>query len=341
MKLSVLDQSPIRVGATAADALHESVALAVAADGLGYHRYWVAEHHGSGGLAGSAPEILIGQIASATTRLRVGSGGVMMNHYSALKVAETFRVLDAFHPGRIDLGLGRAPGSDQITAVALSPAYQPISIEHYPRQIRDLLDFLHGSVPGDHPFARIKVIPDGATVPEVWLLGSSDQSGILAGFLGQPFSFAHFINGEGGTEVMEAYRRNFRPSPQLAAPKGSIGVHVVCAETMEEADRQAKPRDLWRVRADYGNRGSIPTLEEALAHDYAPHEIERIAFNRKRQVIGDPAFVRARLEAMAAEYGVDEVVVVTITGSWEARLRSYELLAAAFDLPAAAVRGAA
>ncbi|MFN4087966.1 MAG: LLM class flavin-dependent oxidoreductase [Alphaproteobacteria bacterium] len=337
MKLSILDQSPIRSGATAAEALRETVALAEAADALGYHRYWVAEHHGSGGLAGSAPEILIGQIAARTRRLRVGSGGVMLNHYSALKVAETFRVLDAFHPGRIDLGLGRAPGSDRITALALAPTYTPVPIEHYPRQIRDLIDFLYATVPGDHPFARVDVVPDGETrtgrtVPEIWLLGSSDQSGILAGFLGQPFSFAHFITGEGGPAVMESYRRNFRPSPQLAEPKGSIGVHVVCANTAEEADLQAKPRDLWRVRADYGARGPVPTVEEALAHDYGFHEIERIALNRQRQVIGDPVRVKARLEELAGLYGVEEIVVLTITGNWQARLRSYELLAEAFGL---------
>jgi luciferase family oxidoreductase group 1 len=330
--LSVLDQSPIRAGGTPAQAIRESVELARAAERLGYRRYWVAEHHASEGLAGTAPEVLVARIAAATSSMRVGSGGVMLSHYSPLKVAETFRVLEALYPGRIDLGIGRAPGSDYLTMRALQHGPGALGVEYFPSQVNDLLGYLHGGLPADHPFARVSAQPRGETDPEVWLLGSSDQSALLAAYLGCAFSFAHFITDEGGTAVMRQYRELFRPSPWLAAAAGSIGVFVLCAETDAAAERLARSRDLWRLRLDQGDLGPIPSVEEAEAYAYSEAERRRIALNRRRMVVGSPERAKAALLALADAYDVDELVVVSICHDFEARLRSYELIAQAFGL---------
>lgn len=334
MILSILDQSPVRQGGSAADALRETVLLAQAAERLGYHRYWLAEHHATEGLAGSAPEIMVARVAAATSTIRVGSGGVMLSHYSPLKVAETFRVLETLYPGRIDLGVGRAPGSDQLTMRALQAGPGALSVEYFPSQVRDLIGYIGDGLPAEHPFARIRATPEPASRPELWLLGSSDQSAMVAAYLGTAFSFAHFISGEGGPSVMEMYRREFRPSPRLASPLGSIGVFVLCAETQEQAERLARSRDLWRLRLDQGHLGPVPSIEEAEAHPYSREERLRIAVNRRRMAIGSPTVVRQRLTELAASFGVEEVVVVSICYDFAARLRSYELLAQAFELRA-------
>jgi luciferase family oxidoreductase group 1 len=333
MKLSVLDQSPIRQGGTPAQAVAETLKLARAADRLGYSRYWLAEHHSSEGLAGTVPEILIARIAAETSNIRVGSGGVMLSHYAPLKVAETFRMLETLYPGRIDLGIGRAPGSDQRTASALQHGPGALGIEHFPSQIGELMAFLADALPATHPFAGVRAMPTGDSVPEFWLLGSSDQSAAYAAYFGCAFSFAHFINDEGGAAVMEAYRRHFRPSATLAAPHGSIGVFVLCAETEATAEDLASSRDLWRLRLDQGILGPIPPVEEALAYCYGEQELARVAYNRRRQVVGTPDQVKARLLDLAATYGVEEVVVVSICYDFAARLHSYKLLAEAFALP--------
>jgi luciferase family oxidoreductase group 1 len=337
MILSVLDQSPVRAGGTAADAFGETIALAQAAERWGYHRYWLAEHHATEGLAGAAPEIMVARVAAATAAMRVGSGGVMLSHYSPLKVAEQFRVLETLYPGRIDLGIGRAPGSDQITARALQAGPGAIGAEYFPSQVQDLLGYLGGGLPADHPFARIRVTPEPASSPEVWLLGSSDQSALVAAYLGCAFSFAHFITDQGGIEVMAAYRDRFRPSARLEAPLGSIGVFVLCADTEAEAERLAQSRDLWRLRLDQGYLGPVPSIEEAEAHPYSREERLRIAVNRRRMVIGAPEQVKARMFELARRYGVEEIVAVTICHGFAPRLRSYELLAQAFELTPRAV----
>jgi luciferase family oxidoreductase group 1 len=334
--LSVLDQSPVRAGGTPAQAIAETLELARLADKLGYRRYWLAEHHNTAGLAGTAPEILITRIAAATSQIRVGSGGVMLSHYSALKVAEQFRVLETLYPGRIDLGIGRAPGSDQRTAMALQHGPGALTIEQFPDQISDLIGYLNGPLPADQPFASIKAMPTGPSAPDLWLLGSSDASATYAAHFGCAFSFAHFINDQGGPEVMQAYRESFEPSAHLAKPQGSIGVFVLCAETEVEADRLASSRDLWRLRLDLGIIGPIPSVEEALSHPYSDIERRRIAFNRRRQIIGTPEQVKAQLLALGEAYGVDEFVVVSICYDFAARKRSYELLAEAFGLQAQA-----
>jgi luciferase family oxidoreductase group 1 len=330
-RLSVLDQSPVRSGGTPADAIRETLALAEACDRLGYTRYWLAEHHSTAALAGSAPEVLIGQVAARTSRIRVGSGGVMLQHYSPLKVAESFRVLETLFPGRIDLGLGRAPGSDQLAARALAGPGGG-SPEFFPQQVSDLLAWLGGNPPPEHPFARVRAMPTGDSVPEVWLLGSSNQSAALAAHFGTGFSFAHFINADGGAEVTRAYVREFKPSPLLAEPRASVAAFVVCAEIEAEAERLATSRDLFIARLYTGRGGRYPTAAEAAAHPYTPWEQQIVQQARRRRVAGTPAQCRERLETLAREYGVDEIVVVTITESTATRLRSYELLAEAFGL---------
>jgi luciferase family oxidoreductase group 1 len=331
LRLSALDQSPVRSTGTPADAIRETLELARAADRLGYHRYWLAEHHSTPALAGPSPEVLIPQVAAATSGIRVGSGGVMLQHYSALKVAEQFRVLETLHPGRIDLGIGRAPGSDQLTARALAgPA--GVGVDDFVGKVADVLGFLHGDLPPEHPYGSVLAMPTGPTAPEVWLLGSSDQSGALAAHFGLGFAFAHFINADGGAEVTRAYARGFKPSPLLAEPRASVAVFVVCAPTEEEAVRLAQSRDLFIVRLYTGRSSRYPSVAEAEGYSYSPREWMIVEHARRRRVVGTPAQCRARLEALAGEYGVDEVVVVTITETWETRLRSYVLLAEVFEL---------
>jgi luciferase family oxidoreductase group 1 len=329
LRLGVLDQSPVRSGGNPADAVHETLDLAEACDRLGYSRYWLAEHHSTPGLAGSSPEVLIGQVAARTSRIRVGSGGVMLQHYSPLKVAESFRVLETLFPGRIDLGIGRAPGSDQLTARALREDAGP---EYFPQQVADLLGFLHGALPEGHPFAPVIAMPTGPTAPELWLLGSSDQSAALAAHFGTGFSFAHFINDEGGAEVTRAYRQQFRPSAFMDAPRASAAVFVVCADTEAEARRLAKSRELFIVRLYTGRLGRYPSVEEAEAHPYTARELAILRHAQRRTVAGAPEQVRERLGALAAEYQADELIIVSITHDPKARRRSYELLAKVFGL---------
>src|SRR5262245_15811148 len=311
LRLSVLDQSPVRSAATPADASRYPLALARVADPLGYHRYWLAEHHSTPALAGAAPEVLIPQVAAVTTGIRVGSGGVMLQHYSALKVAEAFRVLETLYPGRIDLGIGRAPGSDQLTARALAPMGP--GIEDFPQKIADVLDWLQGDVPPEHPHGGVIAMPSGSSAPEVWLLGSSDQSAAMAAHFGTGFSFAHFINADGGGEVTRAYTRAFKPSVAMPGPRASVAAFVVCAPAEEEATRLAQSRDLFIVRLYTGRSGRYPSVAEAEAYQYSLREQMIVDHARRRRIAGTPAQCRARVEALAAEYGVDEVVIVCIT----------------------------
>ena len=330
--LSVLDQSPIRSGATPALAVEETLRLATAAEALGYRRYWVAEHHSSNGLAGSSPEILIGRIAAETSTIRVGAGGVMLSHYSPLKVAENFRMLETLYPGRIDLGIGRAPGSDPLTDRALQAGPGAAGPQHFPAQMNDLLGYLHGGLADDHPFAHVRAMPEGPTAPDVWLLGSTDQSAALAAHFGCAFSFAYFINPDGGDQVMAAYREHYRPSPQCAAPRGSIAAFVLCADSEAEAERLMKSRDLWQLRQRRGITAPVPTVADAEAHCYTPQDLAIIENNRRRAIVGAPEQVRDRMCELADLYGVDEIVVVTICPDFEARIKSYELLAEVFGI---------
>lgn len=332
--LGVLDQSPIRAGATPANAVRESVELARLCDALGYARYWLAEHHNSRGLAGTAPEILIAHIAAATSGIRVGSGGVMLNHYSPLKVAETFRMLEALYPGRIDLGMGRAPGSDAKTAVALQLSADAPGSDSFAPKLATLMAFLQGGFPDGHPFAGIRAQPESANLPDLWLLGSSDYSAAYAAHLGLPFSFAQFIVGHGGEAVLAAYRRNYKPSARWPKPFASLAVFVLCADTEDEAARLAASRKLWLLNFFLGREGPFPSPEDALAYPYSARDEELIRRSGRRNVIGTPGRVRAELEQMAEDYGADEIVAVSICHDFQARLRSYALLAQEFELPA-------
>jgi luciferase family oxidoreductase group 1 len=328
MRLSVLDQSPISEGSTGAQALQNTIDLARLADRLGYHRYWVAEHHGGPMLAGPSPEALIGPIASATERLRVGSGGVMLPHYSPLKVAETFSLLAGLFPGRIDLALGRAPGTDGRTMVALQRDRRQAAPDDFDQQLAELLGYLDDNLPPDFPFARLaKVLPGLPEKPEPWLLGSSPQSAIWAGQLGLPYAFADFINPE-GAEIADLYRRRFVPSPSLESPRLAVGVWAIAAPSDEEAERLAASSRMAMTLLRQGRLIPVPPVERALRFLAQ----ENVTPHRRRAVLGAPATVRAGIEEVAAQYGAEEAIVVTITYEHEARRRSYELIADAFEL---------
>ncbi|MCZ2109999.1 MAG: LLM class flavin-dependent oxidoreductase [Dehalococcoidia bacterium] len=332
MNLGILDQSPIRRGGTATQAISETLELAEFADRLGYSRYWLSEHHASGGLASATPEILIGEIASRTKRIRVGSGGVMLTHYSPLKVAETFRMLEVLHPGRIDLGVGRAPGSDTRTARALAHGPGQLPLEAYPDQLADLWGFLTDGLPPDHRFAGITAIPHVPTTRELWVLGSSDAGAMYAAELGWRFCYAHFINPLNGLEAMDAYRERFVPGPVIETPHAGLAVSAVAADTKEEAERLSWSRWAWRIAGQRGGAAGIPTPEDAMAFPYTPSERDYLEYTRSQAVFGTGTEVRERLLDMAAEYRADELVIVTITHDFQARKRSYELLAEAFNL---------
>ena len=334
--LGVLDQSPIREGGTAAEAIEETLRLAQATERLGYSRYWLAEHHNSSGLACAAPEVLIPRVASVTSRIRVGSGGVMLPHYSSLKVAEQFRMLETMFPGRIDLGLGRASGADGRTTEALAQGPGMPNVERYPHQVADLLRLLRDELPEGHPLTGIHAQPLGPTVPMPWLLGSSLDSASTAAEQGLPFSFAHFIHDQWAGEAITLYRRLFRPSQWLDEPAVNVGVNAICAETDEEAERLAMTRALWILRLRQGQRrGGLPPPDDPEAERLSQPEIDFIEYQKQRALVGGPERLRERLGALADELEVDEFVILTITYHFADRLRSYELLAETFGLSGA------
>lgn len=330
LPLSVLDLSPVSSGVPAARALHNSLDLARLADRLGYIRYWVAEHHSIPSIASSAPEIMIGQIAAATTRIRVGSGGVMLPNHAPLMVAERFKVLEALFPGRIDLGLGRAPGSDPATSYMLR-ARQGISPEDdFLDRFNELMLLETRGFPEGHPFHKVWAMPAEVTLPPIFLLGSSDYSAQLAGRIGAAFSFAHHFATFDATEAMRLYRDNFQPSVSHEKPHAILATHVVCADTDEEAERLALTVSLNFVRRAKGEHLPLASPEEAAAYDYTPADRAHIAKSRTRVAVGSPATVRARLEPLIAATKADELMVTTMVFDHDARKRSYELLAEAF-----------
>ncbi len=332
MRLSVLDQSPISEGSTGVDALRNTLDLARLTDVLGYHRYWVAEHHGGPMLAGGSPEALIGPIASATDRIRVGSGGVMLPHYSPLKVAETFTILAALFPGRIDLGLGRASGTDPMTTFALQRDRRQASPDDFPQQLAELLAYFDDSLPEDHPFHRLAaMLPGLPELPVPWLLGSSPQSAIWAGDLGLPYAFADFIN-PGGGELAKLYRERFAAAGHAQGSRTAVAGWVLCADTDEEAQHLAASSRMTLRLLRQGQLIKVPPPETALRYLEREGKATTGQLPGRRAIIGAPETVRAGLEDLAAEYGAEEVIVVTITYDHGARRRSYELLADAMDL---------
>ena len=331
MRISVLDQSTASAGRGQDAAIRESIDLARHCDALGYHRYWVSEHHNSDSIVGTAPEVLMAAIAATTSRIRVGSAGVMLPHYATLKVAEQFRVLEAIAPGRIDLGLGRAPGSDRLTAMALNP--DPQSAENFPIQVQELGLWLRGEpLPPGHPFRPIRAHPQGPTTPEIWILGSSDYGAQLAAHFGLPYAYAYFFtDGRGTEEALALYRRNYQPSERHPQPMATICVWALAAETEAEARRLLMTREHWRVGFEKGLRTSLLSPEEAAAHPYTEAERAIIQRLRERAIVGTGEQVVAKLRALAADFALDEIVVNTWTHDPLARQRSYELIAAARD----------
>ena len=332
MRLSVLDQSTSAKGATQDVAIRETLALARHCDALGYHRYWVSEHHNSDSIVGTAPEVLMAAIAATTTRIRIGSAGVMLPHYAALKVAEQFRVLEAIAPGRIDLGVGRAPGSDMRTAYALNPHAD--AANEFPQQVQDLQAWVGGRpLQEGHRFAAIRAHPMGPTTPEMWILGSSDYGAQLAAHFGLPYAYAYFFSdGRGVEQALDLYRRHYRPSERHPRPQATICVWALAADSEAEAWRLFRTREFWRVGFEQGIRKPLVTPEEAETWPYTDAERATIDALRRKAFVGTPDVLRARLTGLASQLGLDELVIVTWTFEAAPRHRSYELLAQAFGL---------
>jgi len=327
--LSVLDLTPVPSGSTGRQALQNTVDLARAADGWGYTRYWLAEHHNLPGMASSAPEILIGRVADATARMRVGSGGIMLPNHSALQVAESFKVLEALHPGRIDLGIGRAPGTDGLTAMALRRSAQSPGENDFPDQLMELIAFGDDGLPGDHPFHSVRAEPRDVPLPPIWMLGSSDYGARVAAALGVGFAFARHMNPRGAEEAMGIYRDDFRPSPAMPEPYAILALSAVCADDRERAVELAMSLALGVVHMRSGRASTLPSPEEAAAHSYTPHEQDQVRRYLRAQVLGGPAEVAEQLLALAAATRADELMIMTSVHGHAERLRSYELIGGA------------
>lgn len=331
LQLSVLDQTPIRRGSSAVEALQESIQLARLADRLGYTRYWLSEHHNSTTLAMAAPEILIARLAGETNYIRFGSGGIMLPNHSAFKVAENFRLLEALYPNRIDLGIGRAPGGDRISAQLLNPS-NSFDPQEYIRQIRDLQSFLTDT-PGEANIeGKIVAIPKIDTVPELWMLTSSGESGYLAAHAGMALSYAQFINPVGGAQAVANYRRRFRPVARLSAPKANVGIFAFCSDSERKVQEVQAIMDYRLLSFEKGQYNEMPTYAIAKAYNYSPGEWQRVLFNRGRMIIGTPDVVKEKISALASEFEVEEIVIATFAETAEDRFRSYELFSEVFEL---------
>jgi luciferase family oxidoreductase group 1 len=331
IQLSVLDQTPIRRGSHAQEALQESIQLAKLADRLGYTRYWLSEHHNTVTLAGAAPEILIARLAAETKSIRLGSGGIMLPNHSTLKVAENFRLLEALYPGRIDLGLGRAPGGDRITSNLLNPS-NTFDPQEYIRQIADLEAFLGDEATPGTMHGKVRAIPSIPTRPDLWMLTSSGESAYLAAHFGMSLSYAQFINPVGAAVAIQIYREKFRPSVSLASPRASIGIFAFCSEDPQKVKEVQAVMDYRLHNFEKGNYNEIASFEAAKGYNYSEAEWQRVLFNRQRMAVGSPEQLLEKFQKLAWETDVDEIVISTFTDRPEDRLRSYELMAATFEL---------
>lgn len=341
MRLGVLDQSPVPEGSAAGQALRNSIDLARLSDELGYARYWVAEHHGTPGLACTSPEVLIGPVAATTSRIRVGSGGVMLPHYSPLKVAENFSMLCGLYPGRIDMGLGRAAGTDRMTAFALQRDRRQVSPDDFAEQLDELLGYLGRGIPEGHPFARLAdTLPGRPNVPEPWLLGSSQKSAIWAAERGLPYAFADFINSSGASYAA-TYREQFRPSELLAWPRVAVAVWAICADTDELAEELTTSFRMMMTLMHRGQLIAVPPVEKAKKFLAETSGSLNALTPHRRIIAGAPQAVRRGIEAVAGEYGAQEVLVVNIMYDHAARLRSYELIAEVFGMASGKTHDAA
>jgi luciferase family oxidoreductase group 1 len=330
--LSILDLSVVTTGTRPAEALRNSIDLARHADTLGYLRYWLAEHHNLASVASPAPEIMIGQIAAVTKNIRVGSGGVMLPNHAPLMVAERFKMLEALFPGRIDLGLGRAPGTDGTTAFALRSRLDRREGDDFLERLHELTLWETRDFPPNHPFNKVVAMPDDTPLPPIWLLGSSDYSSELAAQVGMGFAFAHHFASHDALAAMTNYRAHFKPSGWRTTPYAILAVAVVAAETDAEAEQLAASMDLNRLLRDRGQYQPLPSVEEALAYPYTESERAAIARNRTRMFVGSQATVMAKLQPMITASQADELMVITAVYDHDARRKSYELLSDAFGL---------
>jgi luciferase family oxidoreductase group 1 len=333
LPLSVLDLVPIPSGSSGPQALRNCIDLARTADTLGYTRYWIAEHHNTPAFASAATEILISVIARETRRIRVGSGGIMLPNHAPLKVAENFLALEALYPSRIDLGLGRAPGTDQITALALRRSKEALGADDFPQQLEALRAFSgEASFPAGHPFSKVLASPADVALPPLWLLGSSTYGAQLAARLGRGYAFAYHFSPHAAVAAMRAYREGFQPSEHLDKPYAILSVSVICAETQRRAEELARSHDLLWLRIRKGEPTAIPTPEEAGVYPYSLEELGLAEASRAMLVWGSPEQVRSRLLHLAQALEADELMVTSHIASHEERKRSYELLAEAFEL---------
>ncbi len=333
LRLSVLDLSPVSSGSTGAKALRNTLEVAQLADRLGYERYWLAEHHNLPSVASSAPEVMIGHVASETSRIRVGAGGIMLPNHAPLRVAETFRVLEALHPGRIDLGIGRAPGTDPVTATVLRRSRDELGADDFPQQFSELLAFSGDGFPDSHPLRSVVAMPSDVRLPPIWLLGSSGYSAKAAGEMGLGYAFASHFSPTNPAPAMRAYRESFEPSEDFKRPSAILAVSVICADTNEHAEELASSMQLAWVRMRSGNPGPLPSPEEAVGYPYTPAERRLADTYRSMQIVGDPRTARARIEELAKRAAADEVMVTTNVYDHNERLNSYKRLAEVLKIP--------
>ena len=333
LRLSVLDLSPVSSGSNGAQALRNTLDVARLTDRLGYKRYWLAEHHNLPSVASSAPEVMIGHVASETSCIRVGAGGIMLPNHAPLRVAETFRVLEALHPGRVDLGIGRPPGTDPVTATILRRSRDGQGADDFPQQFSELLAFSGDGFPEGHPLRSVIAMPSDVGLPPIWLLGSSGYSARAAGEMGLGYAFASHFSPTDPAPAMRAYRESFEPSEDFGRPSAILAVSVICAETNERAEELASSMQLAWVRMRSGNPGPLPSLEEAMDYTYDPTERRLADAYRSMQIVGDPRTVRARIEQLAQRTVADEVMVTTNVYDHNERLSSYERLAEVFKAP--------
>lgn len=327
MKLSILDQSPISSGTQAKDALEASIRLAQSADQSGYTRYWVAEHHDMTGLACPAPDMLLSVIGSKTKQIRIGAGAVLLPHYQSFNIAERYNLLATLYPNRVDLGIGRAPGGSAEASMALSGDFLK-NVRNMPAKLEELIQFLTDDFPKDNMFSKIDPTPIPETSPQTWVLGTSEKSGKLAQEMGVPYTFGHFMSGANGPEIVQEYMENMKGKSQNPLYKPIVAVSVVCADTTKEAEEVALSSQLWSVLTDKGEGTiGIPTVEEAKNYPYTKEELERISQQKEKMIIGDPKQVKEQLETLQKQYQTDEFMIITITHDYEARQKSYELIA--------------
>ncbi len=329
LRISILDQSIVPKGSSASIAIENTIQLARLAEEEGFHRFWVSEHHNSAMIAGSAPELLMVRLANETSSIRIGSGGIMMPNHSALKVAENFRLLETMYPGRIDLGMGRAPGGDRITAGLLNPSNN-FSEESYLQQLEYLQAFFHDEAASQ--YGPLLAVPQSATVPEQWILSSSGGSAAIAARFGMGLAIARFINGFAGRKIVTDYLSAFQPSREMPAPEMLLAISVLCADTEEKANQLRKLADYTLLQFEKGNFREMNSYEDIKGYEFSPAEKERIAYNSGRIVSGTPVQVKEQLTALAEELGVDEIMIAAMTHSQKDRIRSFHLIAEAFEL---------